>query len=67
MKPSMHGNLQDEFSQMNLHLVSFRTNGTAFQFHGNNTLLQMPQNLHNQEKNGMLVVLCVDSAFMFLD
>ena len=50
MKPSMHGNLQDEISQMNLHLVSLRTNGTAFQFHGNNTLLQMPQNLHNQEK-----------------
>ena len=67
MKPSMHGNLQDEISQMNLHLVSLRTNGTAFQFHGNNTLLQMPQNLHGQEKKGMLVVSCIDSAFMFLD
>lgn len=65
MKPSMHGNLQDEFSQMNLHLVSLH--GTVFQIHGNNTLLQMPQNLHNQEKNGMLVVSCIDCVFMFFD
>ena len=37
-----------KFSQMNLHLVSLH--GTVFQIHGSNTLLQMPQNLHNQEK-----------------
>ena len=54
-----------KFSQMNLHLVSLH--GTVFQIHGNNTLLQMPQNLHNQEKNGMLVVSCIDCVFMFLD